>query len=108
MLLNALSRRPPAETDSTNNKNIDEFIKRALVIRHEVCLVDIINPIEAERQNGAISENVKTLKGSLKQAPLKVNNLLDEKPGPIILNLDSQYLLEHLRVAEYLTSLRRP
>ena len=40
--------------------------------------------------------------------PLGVNNLLDERPGPIILNPDSQYLLEYLRIMKYLTSLRRP
>ena len=106
VLPNALSRRPPAETDSTDNKDIDEFIKQALVIRHKVCPVGITDPAEAKRRNGITSENVEAPESSLKQAPLGVNNLPDEGSGPITLNLDSQYLLEYLCVAEYLTSLR--
>ena len=65
MLPDALLWRPPVETNSTDDKNINKFIKRALVIRHEVCLVDIINPVKAKRQNGAINKNVKAPEGSL-------------------------------------------
>ena len=79
-----------------------------LIIWYEVCPVGITDPAEAGRRNGAINKNVKTPEGSLKQAPLGVNNLLDKKSGPIILNPDFQYLLKYLHVAEYLTSLRQP
>ena len=89
MLPDALSRRLPIKTNSTDDEDIDEFVKRVLVIRHEVCLVGVIDPTEAGRRNGAISENVETLKNSLKQAPLGVNNLPDEEPGPVTLNPDS-------------------
>ena len=107
MLPDALSRRPPVKTDLTDDKNINEFIKQMLVIRHEVCLVGVTDSAEAGKRNGATSENVETPEGFLEQAPLGVNNLLDEGPGLVILNLDSQYLPEYLCVAEYLTSLRR-
>ena len=79
-----------------------------LVIRHEVCLIGVTDPIKAGRRNGATNKNVKILKGSLEQAPLGVNNLLNKKSGPITLNPDSQYLLEYLYIAEYLISLHRP
>ena len=105
VLPDALSRRLLAETDLTNDKNINEFVKRALVIRHKVCPIGVINPTEAGRQNGAINKNVKILKDSLEQAPLGVNNLSDEGPGLITLNPDSQYLLKYLYVMEYLISL---
>ena len=108
MLSDALSRRPPTEIDSTDNKNINKFIKRALVIRHKVYLVDITDPAEAGRRNEATNKNIKILEGSLKQAPLGVNNLLDEELGPVTLNLDSQYLPKYLCIIKYLTSLRRP
>ena len=89
VLPNALSRRPLTKTNSTNNENINKFIKQALVIQHEVYPVGITDPAKAGRQNEVINKNIKTPKGSLKQAPLKVNNLLDEKPGPVTLNPDS-------------------
>ena len=107
MLPDALSRRPPAEINLTDDKDINKFIKQILVIRHEVCLIDVADPVKAGRRNRVISENVETLEGSLEQAPLRGNDLLDKRPGPITLNLDSQYLLKYLCIAEYLTLLRR-
>ena len=89
MLPDALSRRPLTETNSTDNKNINEFIKRVLVIRHKVCLVGIIDPIEAKRRNGATSKNVEAPEDSLEQAPLGVNNLPNEGLDPITLNPNS-------------------
>ena len=59
-----------------------------LVIRHEVCLVGVADPAEAGRQNGVTNKNIKVLEGFLEQAPLGINDLSDEEPGPITLNLD--------------------
>ena len=51
-------------------------------------MVGVADSTEAERQNKTINKNIKTLEGSLEQAPLEVNNLLDEEPNPVTLNLD--------------------
>ena len=59
-----------------------------LVIRHEVCLVGVVDPVEAGRRNGATNKNIRAPEGSLKQVPLEVNNLSDEGPDPVILNPD--------------------
>ena len=78
MLSDTLSRRPPTDINSTDKKDINEFIKQTLIIRQKIC---------------PISLSIKW--GDLERISLRVEGRADEIPHPMTLNPTSQYSQQH-------------
>ena len=78
MLPDTFSQQPFTDTDSTDEEDINKFIKQALVIRQKIYLISL--PVKG---------------GDLEYTPLGVGGRADEIPHPVTLNPTSQYSQQH-------------